>query len=133
MPKALDPKSSASTNFATRPYLIVNSFKQSATHLENNSDLTYKKQKSRYYLFFFNKWRDFSCSFAINGIQKENSPFPFFSLCSLALVGVKRLVLDFTLSRASRSFRYRCHSLCPHLFGFAHLHSTSPYVKSAEL
>ena len=126
MPKALDPKSSASTNFATRPYslyqpflaysiqlsifpwlrrlpsplekrysifflrqsatcpyLIVNFFKQSVTHAENNSNLTYKKQKSRYYLFFFHKRKDLSCSLAINGVQKENSSFPFFSLCSL--------------------------------------------------
>ena len=26
-----------------------------------------------------------SCSFAINGVQNENSSFPFFSLCSLTL------------------------------------------------
>ena len=112
MPKALDPKSSASTNFATRPYSLYQPFlaysiqlsifpwlrrlpsplekrysifflRQSATHTENNSNLTYKKQKSRYYLFFFHKRKDLSCSFAINGVQKENSSFPFFSLCSL--------------------------------------------------
>ena len=36
-------------------------------------------------------------------------------------------VLDFPFSRASRSFRIRCHSLCPHIFEFVHfvqLHST---------
>ena len=32
------------------------------------------------------------------------------------LLNLSKAVLDFTLSRASRSFRYRCHSLCPHLF-----------------
>lgn len=49
------------------------------------------------------------------------------------------IVLNFPLSRASRSFRYHCHSHCPHLFEFAHyvrLHSTenspNPITKSSS-